>query len=118
MADKPLLLYPAAIGSGPIVYDAYDKWSGIAQQAFAKAQQLASELTNLPLTPVAFNAHFDPQLALTPFPVMAKPTPPGDLSFHAPALPAAPPTFTVPTVPNLEYVSDLLDTLKSTLTTL
>lgn len=117
MSD-PLLLYPAAVGSGPIVYDAYERWSGIAQRAFATAQQLAGQLTNLPLSPVEFNAHFDPQLALTPFPYIPKPQAPGDLSFHAPTLPGAPPTFVVPTIPSLDYVSDLLATLKTTIGTL
>lgn len=115
---KPALLYPAAVGSGPIVYDAYDKWSGLALDAYKNAQLLATELTNIPLQRVAFNASFDPQIALAPFPTMAKPAPAGDLSFHAPALPVDPPTITVPTLAPIEYVSDLLDTLKTTIGTL
>lgn len=116
--SQPALLYPAAIGSGPIVYDAYDKWSTIAQQAFATAQQLASQLTNMPLSPVAFNAHFDPQIALTPFPTMAKPSVPAGLEFNPPALPPTPPTITVPTFPPLNYISDLLGTIKTAVVTL
>jgi hypothetical protein len=115
---KPALLYPAAIGSGPIVNDAYSRWSGVALAAFKTAQELAGQLANIPIKPVAFNAHFDPQLALSPFPVMAKPAPAGDLSVHVPTLPPEPPTYTVPTLPPLDYVSDLLDTLKTALGTL
>jgi hypothetical protein len=115
---QPALLYPAALGAGPIVYDAYDKWSGIAQSAFATAQQLVTQIANLPLSPVAFNAHFDPQIALTPFPTMAKPVVPDGLAFNPPALPPAPPTITVPVLPALNYVSDLLDTIKGAVVTL
>jgi hypothetical protein len=115
---QPILLYPAAIGSGPIVYDAYDKWSTIALQAFALAQDMASQITNLHVSPVAFNAHFDPQIALTAFPTMAKPVVPAGLNFNAPALPPAPPTNTVPTLPDLTYVSQLFDSMKTAITTL
>lgn len=115
---QPALLYPAAIGAGPIVYDAYDKWSGIALQAFSTAQKLSDQIANIQLDPVAFNASFDPQLALAPFPTMAKPAAPGDLSFHAPTLPGAPPEIVVPVLPPLSYVSDLLDGMKTAITTL
>lgn len=115
---QPALLYPAAVGSGPIVYDAYDKWSGIAQQAFKTAQDLAGQLANIPIKPVAFNASFDPQLALAPFPTMPKPAAPADLTYHAPALPPKPPTFVVPALPNMEYVSALLDGVKTALGTM
>lgn len=118
MTSQPALVYPAAVGSGPIVYDAYDKWSGIAQQAFATAQQLASQIANFPIQPVAFNASFDPQIALSPFPTLPKPVVPGDLTYHAPALPPAPPTFVVPEIPSLTYVSALLDGVKTALGTL
>lgn len=112
------LIYPIVGQSIPIVYDAYDKWSGIALQAFALAQQQATQIANIPLDPVAFNARFDPQIALAPFPTMAKPEAPGDLSFHAPTLPGAPPEIVVPVLPPLTYVSDLLDSMKTAITTL
>jgi hypothetical protein len=115
---QPTLVYPAATGSVQIVNDAYDKWSGIAQSAFATAQQLATQLANIPLSPVAFNAHFDPQIALTPFPTLTKPAPVGDLSLTLPPLPPEPPTITVPVLPPLDYVSSLLDQMKGVITSL
>lgn len=115
---QPALLYPAYAGAGPIVYDAYGKWSDIALKAFALAQQLTGEFANIPISPVAFNASFDPQIALAPFPTIAKPQAPGDMSLHLPALPPAPPEITVPVLPPLNYVSDLLDGMKAAITTL
>lgn len=115
---QPALLYPAAIGSGPIVNDAYTKWSGIALDAYATAQELATQIANIPISPVAFNAHFDPAMALAPFPTMGKPTPPGDLSLTLPPLPPDPPTINVPVLPPLDYVSSLLDQMKGVISTL
>jgi hypothetical protein len=115
---KPPIIIPIASGSGPIVYDAYDKWSGIALKAFKTAQDLANQLTNLPIKPVAFNASFAPQLALAPFPTTPKPLVPADLTYHAPTLPPAPPTFVVPALPNMDYVSALLDGVKTALGTM
>ena len=112
------LIYPIVGQSIPIVYDAYDKWSGIALDTFAKAQQLATEIANIPISPVAFNAHYDPQDALAPFPTMGKPTPPGDLTLTLPPLPPAPPTINVPVLPPPAYVSSLLDQMKGVITTL
>jgi hypothetical protein len=112
------LIYPIVGQSIPIVNDAYDRWSGIAQTAFAKAQQLATQIANIPISPVAFNAHFDPQIALTAFPTLPKPTVPPGLDFNAPTLPPAPPTITVPVLPPLNYVSDLLATIKTAVVTL
>ncbi|WP_333676737.1 hypothetical protein [Dyella sp.] len=118
MSSQPALLYPAATGAEPIVYDAYDKWSGIAQQAFATAQLLASEIANLPVSSVNFNANFSPQLALSGFPTLAAPNAPGDLTLTPPPDPGTPPVITVPVVPPLQYVSDLASTIRSTLMTL
>lgn len=115
---QPALLYPAFTGAGPIVYDAYDKWSDIAIKAFAKAQEYADHIGNLQLSPVAFNAHFDPQLALAPFPTIQKPVLTGDLTFHAPPLPPQPPTIDVPVLPPLNYFSDLLESIKPAITSL
>ncbi len=111
--DQPLLLYPAATGSGPIVYDAYGKWSTIAQQAFATAEKLAQQVANLPILPVNFNAHFDPQIALSSFPTLSAPTPPAGLTYTPPPLPAAPSFINVPIVPPQAYVSQMFDTLKA-----
>ena len=115
---QPPILIPAAIGSGPIVSDAYNKWSGIALNAYATAQALASQIASIPISPVAFNAHFDPQDALAPFPTMGKPTPPGDLTLTLPPLPPEPPTINVPVLPPLDYVSSMLDQMKGVITTL
>lgn len=115
---QPILMYPAAVGAGPIVYDAYDKWSAIAQQAFATAQQLAGQIANLPISAVAFNAHFDPQIALAPFPNLPKPTVPGGLGINLPALPPAPPSISIPILPPLTYVAQLMTAIKASLTTL
>ena len=52
----------------PIVNNAYDKWSGVALQAFSQAQIYAGQLANIPLTPVTFDATFNPQIALPGFP--------------------------------------------------
>jgi hypothetical protein len=116
--SQPALLYPAAIGSGPIVYDAYDKWSALAQQAFATAQQLASQLANIPIDPVAFNAHFDPQIALSAYPTLPAPPVPNNLGFNAPSLPAPPPSYSVPLTPPPEYTSDLLAKMQSVISAL
>lgn len=109
------LIYPIVGQSIPIVYDAYNRWSALAQQAFATAQTLAGQIAQVPISPVAFNAHFDPQLALAPFPTLPKPVAPADLTYHPPTEPPAPPTITVPAVPNLQYVSQLLDGVKNVL---
>lgn len=114
MSD-PIQMYPAAAGSGPIVYDAYEYWKNIAMQAFTKAEQLATAIGDFPIQPVNFNATFNPQLALTAFPTLPKPVVPGDLTYHAPALPPAPPVIIVPVVPQLSYVSQLLDGVKNAL---
>lgn len=114
MSDTPELLYPAALGSEPIVYAAYDKWSSVAQQAFATAQQLAAQIANIPISPVNFNASFDPQLALAPFPTLAPPSVPDGLSLNEPSDPGQPPVITVPVLPPIDYVSTLLDTLRNT----
>lgn len=113
-----LLMYPVVGQSIPIVYDAYDKWSTIAMQAFATAQQLASQLTNVPMSTVAFNAHFNPQLALSPFPTLPKPVTPTNLDFNAPNLPASPPIIKVPILPPSAYVSSLLGALQTAVQTL
>lgn len=109
------LIYPIVGQSIPIVYDAYDRWSSIAMQAFQTAQQLATQIAQVPMQPVAFNAHFDPQLALAPFPTLPRPDAPGDLTYHPPALPPEPPTITVPALPDLTYVSTMLDGVKNLL---
>src|SRR5574337_972101 len=109
------LIYPIVGQSIPIVYDAYNKWSGVAQQAFATAQQLATQIAQVPISPIAFNAHFDPQQALAPFPTLPKPVAPVDLTYHAPTEPGAPPAINVPAVPDLQYVSQLLDGVKNVL---
>src|SRR5574340_909073 len=64
---------------------------------------------------IAFNAHFDPQQALAPFPTLPKPVAPVDLTYHAPTEPGAPPAINVPAVPDLQYVSQLLDGVKNVL---
>jgi hypothetical protein len=107
------LIYPIVGQSIPIVYDAYDKWSSLALQAFASAQQLATELTNIPLSPVAFNAHFNPQLALTGITLPPAPSSPGDLVFHEPSLPPPPPVTTIALLPPQAYVSALMDQMKT-----
>ncbi|MGC1549370.1 MAG: hypothetical protein WA777_12645 [Rhodanobacter sp.] len=117
-SQQPDLMYPASAGSIPIVYAAYDKWSTIAQQAFAQAQLLAQEIANIQMSPVAFNANFDPQIALAPFPTLTKPTVPDDLTFNPPTLPNAPPVITIPILPPAQYVSSLLDTMQSAIATL
>ena len=118
-AGDPIQIYPMASGSAPIVYEAYDKWSAIAQQAFATAQRLAGEVNNLTLDPVAFNAHYDPELALTGFPVMPKPMMPANAqAFTMPPLPSPPPTISIPTIPSLTYTADVIATLKDTVTRL
>lgn len=107
------LIYPIVGQSIPIVYDAYDKWSAVAMKAFAAAQQLAGELANIPISPVAFNATFAPQLALTGFPVMPKPVTPPNLALNVPSLPPAPPIITIPLLPPAAYLSDLLGKMQS-----
>ena len=84
------LIYPIVGQSIPIVYDAYNRWSALAQQAFATAQTLAGQIAQVPISPVAFNAHFDPQLALAPFPTLPKPVAPAHLTYHPPTEPPAP----------------------------
>lgn len=118
MSAQPPILIPAAEGSGPIVYAAYSTWSGIAQQAFATAQLLASQLANIPITTVNFNANFDPQIALPGFPNISAPPTPEGLTFNAPTVPGAPPIYTVPILPAPQFVSDLLTTMQNAVQTL
>lgn len=113
MSAQPPILIPAAEGSGPIVYNAYGQWSAIALQAFATAQNLASQLANIPINTVNFNASFDPQIALPGYPTIAAPTAPDGLTFNAPPLPGPPPTYTIPILPPPQYVSDLLGAMNN-----
>lgn len=94
----PLIMPLGTEDAFPLVNNAYDKWSGVAYQAFAQAQQYAGQLANIPLTPVTFDATFNPQIALSPFPTIAPPpTPTEDLKFKAPGDPREAPSFEAPT---------------------
>lgn len=112
------LIYPIVGQSIPIVYSAYDYWKTVAQQAFNEAEKLAAQIANIPMTPVAFNANFDPQLALTPFPTMPAPVVPPNLSYTPPALPSTPPTIQVPKVTVTPYVSQLIGALDTAVETM
>jgi len=93
----PLIMPLGTEDAFPLVNNAYDKWSGVAYQAFAQAQQYAGQLANIPLTPVTFDATFNPQIALGGFPtIAAPPTPTEDLKFNAPGDPREPPSFDAP----------------------
>lgn len=107
------LIYPIVGQSIPIVYDAYDKWSTIALQAFAAAQQLAGQLSNVPISPVAFNASFNRQLALPGLSLPPAPTSPTNLVFNEPTLPPPPPVTTIALLPPQAYVSALMDQMKT-----
>lgn len=109
------LVMPPIVDAGSLVYKAYDNWSGIALQAFHTAQNLAAQIANIPLDPVAFNASFDPQIALAPFPTIDKPQVPAGLALNAPPLPGPPPTIALPQLPPLTYVSSLLGQMQQTL---
>lgn len=109
------IIYPIVGQSIPIVYNAYAQWSGIAQQAFATAQQLATQVANIPLSPVAFTANFSPSLALTPFPTMAPPPTPNTTGLVLPPTPSAPTFIDVPIVPPPAYVQQILGTVQATL---
>lgn len=83
--------------AGPLVYNAYGQWSQIAIQAFNNAQDLTSHIGNFSITPVTFEASFDPQIALPGFPTIAPPTvPTAALAYNAPNLPPAPPAVDTP----------------------
>jgi hypothetical protein len=110
--QPPVLVTFGDDGAGYIVNTAYEEWSTIAKQAFMLAEQLAQQITNVPVSPVAFNANFDPQLALGAFPTIPAPASPGDLQLNAPALPPAPPTITIPKLPTIAYVDTLLSTMQ------
>lgn len=86
------IIVPAGGGASGVVIDAYQKWSAIAAQAYAKAQELAGQMGDVSITPVTFDASFNPQIALGAFPTLsAPPVPTADLQFHVPAgLPAPP----------------------------
>ncbi len=112
--EQPVLLIPAATGSEPIVYEAYNTWSSIAQDAYAQAQRLAGDIANVTISPVAFNAHFDPQLALANITVPVAPDVPlAALAFNAPTLPVAPPTVDLGTYAGSEapVLTDVAPTL-------
>lgn len=94
----PLVMPIGTQDAFPLVNNAYDKWSGVAYQAFAQAQQLAGQITNIPLAPVTFDASFNPQIALGPFPTLPPPpTPAADLKFNDPGAPREPPAIAAPT---------------------
>lgn len=95
----PLIMpLSAGFGAYPLVTDAYDKWSTVAYQAFAQAQDMAGQLTDIPITPVTFDATFNPQIALSPFPTIPPPPPPtADLKFTPPGDPREPPSVEYPT---------------------
>jgi hypothetical protein len=114
-AEQPQLLYPASPGALPLVYTAYDKWSGIAMSAFGIAEQYAAEVANVPVTTVNYNATFDPQIALPGFPSIAAPVAPNDLKLVVPPSPGAPPSISVPVLPPPQYLSNLLTTLQGLL---
>lgn len=81
----------------PIVNNAYDKWSGVALQAFSQAQMYAGQLANIPLTPVTFDATFNPQIALSGFPnVGPAPVVPTSINFMSPGQPSTPPPLPAP----------------------
>lgn len=93
----PLVMPLGTEDAFPIVSNAYDKWSGIASQAFAQAQSLAGQMANIPLTPVTFDATFNPQIALGGFPnIGPAPVPTSALDFNPPGAPQAPPPLDAP----------------------
>lgn len=112
------IIYPIVGQTYPIVEEAYNTWKGVALQAFEQAQQLAQQVATIPITPIAFNAQFSPQIALAPFPTLPKPLVPADLVYQPPAMPGTPPEITLPTLPDLTYVSTLLDTIGTTVAVL
>lgn len=114
-SQQPILEYPAAIGSGPIVYQAYNQWSTVAQQAFATAELLAGQIANIQLSPVNFNANFAPQLALSGYPTLPAPTPPPTLNWQSPAVPGLPSFVSVPILPAPQYTSQFFTTLQNTI---
>jgi len=94
------LVYPLGTEDAfGIVNNAYGKWSQIALQAFAQAQQLVGTLTDVPITPVTFDATFDPQLALPGFVAPTAPqVPTAALQFNSPPLPVQPPSLDAPAI--------------------
>lgn len=87
------MIYPLSSGSIPIVTDAYSKWSSTASQAFSQAQMFAGQIGNIAITPVTFDATFNPQIALGSFPTIAAPSVPTTaLQFNPPAVAPSPPT--------------------------
>jgi hypothetical protein len=112
------IIYPIPGQTQPIVLDAYQTWSSIAKSAFQLANQYAQGVANIPITPVNFTANFSPQLALSPFPTLPKPVVPADLSFTPPPVPSDIPTIDVPTLPDLTYVSGMLDSIGGVIDTL
>jgi hypothetical protein len=117
-AQQPILQYPAAAGSEPLVYEAYDAWASKAQQAFALAEQLASAIANITLSPVNFNANFSPQLALSGFPTIAPPVAPPTLNWTPVSVPGLPNFVQIPILPVPAYTSQLFSTLQNTIQTL
>lgn len=83
--------------AGPLVYGAYAKWSDIAITAFNNTQSYVNSIGSFQITPVTFEATFNPQIALPGFPTITPPVvPTAALEYNAPPMPAQPPAFDSP----------------------
>lgn len=87
------IIYPYTnVPAVPIVQNAYANWSGVAQSAFAYAQQLVYELGDVSMSWTNFNVPFDGGAAPT---MRAAPDAPAPLDIDAydPGAAPAPPSF-------------------------
>lgn len=92
MSDTPPILVEFGDYAGPIVGNTYTQAIAFAHDAFDDAKKAISNLATYTVTPLTFNATFNPQIALGAFPTLPKPIfPTADMRFNPPAAPSSPP---------------------------
>lgn len=94
MADTPPILVDFGIDqASALVGEAYTHYTAFATQAFNTANNAVNQLGNYTVTPIKFNANFDPQIALAQFPTLNPPVAPA-IVFNQPPQPGDAPTPT------------------------
>lgn len=89
------IVYPyTSVPAVPIVQNAYASWSGVAQSAFAYAQQLVYELGDISMSWTDFNVPFEVGAAPTMRDAPAAPSP-LDIGQYDPGAPPTEPSFPV-----------------------
>ena len=89
--SEPQLIYPYVLDAATGMVDAaYDRFTNFTNQAWTLATTTLSELGDYTVPQLTFNAHFDPQIALSDFPSIPAPVSP-TLDLSMPPAPTEPP---------------------------